>query len=107
MFTKPLHLTDIGLDMKFKFLSYYPSLFWKFYSYSLLVVNVAFLEEYLLVQMVESLPAVWETWVDPWVWEIPGRKKWQPTPVFLSADSAWTEEPGGLQSTGPQRVGHD
>ena len=24
---------------------------------------------------------------DPWVWEIPWRKKWLPTPVFLSGES--------------------
>ena len=29
------------------------------------------------------------------------------TPVFLPEESPWTEEPGGLQSTGSQRVGHD
>ena len=32
---------------------------------------------------------------------------WQPTPVFLPGESPWTEEPGGLQSTGSQRVRHD
>ena len=32
---------------------------------------------------------------------------WQPTPVFFSGESPWTEEPGGLQSMGLQRVGHD
>ena len=26
------------------------------------------------------------------------RRAWQPTPVFLSAESPLTEEPGGLQS---------
>ena len=31
---------------------------------------------------------------------------WQPTPVFLPGESLWTEEPGRLQSTGSQRVGH-
>ena len=35
------------------------------------------------------------------------RRKWQPTPVFLLAKSQWTEEPGGLQSVGSPRVGHD
>ena len=30
-----------------------------------------------------------------------------PTPVFLPQESPWTEEPGGLQSTGLQRVRHD
>ena len=36
----------------------------------------------------------------------PWRRKWQPTPVFtpvfLPGKSPWTEEPGGLQSTGLQ-----
>ena len=35
------------------------------------------------------------------------RRAWQPTPVFLPGESPWTEEPGGLQSMGSQRVGHD
>ena len=35
------------------------------------------------------------------------RRVWQPTPVFLLGESPWTEEPGGLQSMGSQRVGHD
>ena len=36
-----------------------------------------------------------------------GWRKWQPTPVFLPEKIPWTEEPGGLQSIGSQRVGHD
>ena len=39
---------------------------------------------------------------DPWVGKIPWRGAWQPTPVLLSAESPWTEEPGRLQSMGPQ-----
>ena len=35
------------------------------------------------------------------------RRKWQPTPVFLPGEFDGTEEPGGLQSMGSQRVGHD
>ena len=35
------------------------------------------------------------------------RRAWQPTPVFLPGESPWTEEPGGPQSMGLQRVGHD
>ena len=31
--------------------------------------------------MVKNLPAMWETWFDPWVGEIPWRRAWQPTPV--------------------------
>ena len=41
-------------------------------------------------------------------WEDPLKEgTWQPTPVFLPGESPWTEEPGGLDSTGLQRVGHD
>ena len=32
---------------------------------------------------------------DPWVGKIPWRRKWQPTPVFLSGEF-WTEEPAML-----------
>ena len=41
---------------------------------------------------------------DPWVWKIPWRRAWQPTPVFLSEESPWTEKPGGLQSVGSQSL---
>ena len=44
---------------------------------------------------------------DPWVGNIPWRRAWQPTPVFLPGKSPWTEEPGGLLFTGSQRTGHD
>ena len=40
--------------------------------------------------------------LDPWVRKIPQRRAWQPTPVFLPGESPWTEEPGGLPSTGLQ-----
>ena len=54
----------------------------------------------LVVQLVNNPPAKWKTWVWSWVGEIPWRRAWQPTPVFLSGESPWTEEPGGLQSMG-------
>ena len=38
---------------------------------------------------------------DPRVGKIPWRRAWQPTPV-LAWRIPWTEEPGGLQFTGPQ-----
>ena len=43
----------------------------------------------------------------PWVGKIPWRREWLCTRVFLPGESPGTEEPGGLQSTGSQRVGHD
>ena len=63
----------------------------------------------LLAQTVKNLPAMWETWVwETWVpslgWEDPLEEGMQPTQVFLSGESPWTEEPGGQQSMGSQRV---
>ena len=40
---------------------------------------------------------------DPWVRKIP----WRRVPVFFAWRIPWTEEPGGLQSIGLQKVGHD
>ena len=61
----------------------------------------------LVVQMVKNQPAMQETWVRSPGWKIPWRRAWQPTPVFLPGESPGTEEPGGLQSMGSQRGGHD
>ena len=44
---------------------------------------------------------------DPWVGQIPWRRAWPPTSVFLPEEFLWTEEPGRLQSMGSQRVGLD
>ena len=57
--------------------------------------------------MVTNPPSMRETWVQSLGWEDPLEKGMQPTPVFLPRESPWTEEPGGLQSMGSQRVGHD
>ena len=56
---------------------------------------------------VKNLPAVQETWVDPWVRKIPWRREWQPTAVFLPGEFQGQEEPGRLQSVVLQRVRHD
>ena len=50
--------------------------------------------------MVKNPLAIQEKWV--WVREIPWRRKWQPTLVFLPGKSR-TVEPGGLQFTGLQK----
>ena len=39
--------------------------------------------------------------------KVPLRRKWLPTPAFLPRESPWTQEPGGLQSKGSQRVRHN
>ena len=42
---------------------------------------------YLIAQSVKNLPAMQETRVNFWVGKILCRRKWQPTPVFLPAES--------------------
>ena len=49
----------------------------------------------LMAQMVKK-PAMWDTWVHPWVGKTPWRRAWQLTPVFLPGESSWTEEPRAL-----------
>ena len=61
----------------------------------------------LVAQTVKNPPAMWEIWVQSLDSEDPRRRAWQPTPVFLTGESSWTEEPGTLQSMGSQRVGHE
>ena len=58
------------------------------------------IESALVAQMVKRLPTAQKTGFDPWVEKIPWRREWQPTPVFFPGESPWTEEPGGLWSTG-------
>ena len=60
----------------------------------------------LVAQMVKNMPVMQETWVKSlgWVGKIPWRRAWYPTLVFLPRESPRTEEPGGLQSLGLQRV---
>ena len=61
----------------------------------------------LVAQMVKSLPAVQETWVQSLGQEDPLEKEMATHSRILAWRIPWTEEPGGLQSTGSQRVRHD
>ena len=61
----------------------------------------------LVAQSVKSLPAVQETWVPSLSWEDPLQKGIAMHSSVLAWKIPWTEEPGELQSTGSQRVGHD
>ena len=40
----------------------------------------------LVAQTVKNLPAVWGTWIHPWVGKIPWRKQWLRTPIFLPGE---------------------
>ena len=58
-------------------------------------------------QLVQNLPAMWETWVRSVGWEDALKKGRAPTPVFFPGEFHGQEEPEGLQSMGLQRVGRD
>ena len=59
-----------------------------------------------MAQTVTNLPAMWETWVRSLCWEGPLEKGIATHSSILAWRIPWTEEPGGLQSAGLQRVGH-
>ena len=61
----------------------------------------------LVAQTVKNLPAIWETWVQSLGWEDPLEKEMATHSSILAWRIPWTEEPGRLQSTGSQRIGHD
>ena len=60
-----------------------------------------------MAQRLKHLPAMWETWVRSLGWEDPLEKEMATHSSILVWRIPWTEEPGGLQSTRSQRVGHD
>ena len=63
---------------------------------------------YLLVaQRLKRLPPVWETQVRSLGREDSLEKEMVTHSSILAWRIPWTEEPGRLQSTGSQRVGHD
>ena len=60
-----------------------------------------------MTQMVKNLPAMKETWVRFLGCEDPLEKEMAPHSSILAWRIPWTEEPGGLQFMGSQRVGHN
>ena len=60
-----------------------------------------------MAQTVKHLGAVQETQVQSLGWEDPLEKEMATHSGTLAWKIPWTEEPGGLQSMGSQRVGHD
>ena len=61
----------------------------------------------LVAQFVKNLPAVQETQVQFLGWEDPLEKEMAIHSSIVAWRIPWTEEPGGLQSMGFARVGHD
>ena len=60
-----------------------------------------------VLQMAKNLPAMQEIRVPSLSWEQPLEKGMATHSSILAWGIPWTEEPGGLQSMGSQRVGHD
>ena len=61
----------------------------------------------LVAQRLKRLPAMRETWVRSLGQEDPLEKEMATHSSILAWRIPWTEEPGGLQSVGLQRIGHD
>ena len=60
-----------------------------------------------MAQMVKNLPEMRETWVGSLGWEDPLEEGMATYSSILAWRIPWTEEPGGLQSIGSQRVRHN
>ena len=60
-----------------------------------------------MAQRIKHLPAIQEARVRSLVQEDPPEKKMATHSGTLAWKIPWMEEPGGLQSTGSQRVGHN
>ena len=61
----------------------------------------------LVAQRLKYLPRMQETWVQSLGQEDPLEKEMATHSRILAWGIPWKEEPGGLQSMGLQRVGHD
>ena len=60
-----------------------------------------------MTEIVRNLTAMQETWVHSLGWEDPLEEGMATHFSVLAWRVPWTEEPGGLQSMGLQRVGHN
>ena len=78
---------------------------WSFSTY--FINQVRRLRASLVAQSVKNLPAVLETSVRSLGREDPLEEEMATPSSILAWRITWIEEPGGLQSMGSQRVGHD
>jgi len=61
----------------------------------------------MVAHTVKHLSVMWETWVQSLGQEDPLEKEMAIHSSILAWKIPWTEEPGGLQSMGSQRVRYD
>jgi len=81
---------------------------WKLSKKGQKVILRGFMEvAFLVAQRIKHLPATQETGVQSLGWEDPLEKEMATHSSILAWRIPWTEEPGGLQSMGSQRVRHD
>ena len=66
-----------------------------------------FSQEKWVAKAEKNLPAMWEMWVWSLGWENPLEKGMATHSSILAWKIPWTEEPGGLQFMGSQRVRHN
>ena len=60
-----------------------------------------------MAQLVKNLSTMQETWARSLGWEDSLEEEMATHSSILAWEILWTEEPGGLQSLGSQRVGHN
>ena len=73
----------------------------KYHTYTM------FLRASFVAHSVKNLPAVQETVIQALGWKDPLEEEMATHSSILAWKISWTEEPGGLQSMGSQRVGHN
>ena len=61
----------------------------------------------LVFQMVKNPSTMWETWVQSLGREDPLEREIATHSSILAWRIPWTEKPGGVQTMGSQRFGHD
>ena len=78
---------------------------YRFFMY--LNVSVMYLNDFPIAQTVKNLPAMQETRVRSLCQEDPLEKRMAIHSSILAWRIPWTEKPGGRQSMGSQKVGHN
>ena len=63
-------------------------------------------QAYLVAQTIKNLPTMQDTRIRFLGWEDPLKKGIATHLSILAWRIPWTEEPGGIQSMGSQRIGH-
>ena len=101
-----MHMNFSFLDVvKGQYQIEYWSLGWhSFYTRHVLLMVHSFP---CVAQAIKNLSAMQNIWVQSLGWEDPLEKEMATHSSILAWRIPWTEEPGGLQSIGSQRVGHD